>query len=410
VSTQGTAGPGPSGRGTGNGVDADDRATGGVEVPEVVHVPAPSWFRSGVIRVTLVAIGVLVGAWLIMRLSGFLTTLLLSVFLAFALEPAVNWLSRRGMRRGAATGLTMLVFFVGVAFFAYVIGALVVEQVQAISDDFPGYVDTSTKYLQDHFEIDLTEQSEKIKDFGLSNLPGLAGSAVGIFTTLVGLIFQLFTVVLFTFYICARGPQLRRSVCSMLPPKHQTEVIRAWTLAIDKTAGFLLSRVVLGAASALAHGIAFWVLDVPYALTLALWVGLVSQFIPTVGTYLAGALPVLVALSVSPKAALFVLIFVIVYQQIENYLFTPPLSARTMEINPAVAFGAVIVGATLFGVTGAFLALPMTATGTAFIGAYIKRHDLVEDEALELGLPDADAMLTDTESTDVAEDSGPAQP
>jgi predicted PurR-regulated permease PerM len=127
-------------------------------------------------------------------------------------------------------------------------------------------------------------------------------------------------VVLFTYYFCARGPQLRRTVCSMLPPRQQNEVLRAWDLAIDKTAGFLYSRVLLGIASTLAHYVALRVLDVPYALTLALWVGLVSQFIPTVGTYLAGA-------------------------------------------------------------------LPMTATGTAFAGAYVKRHELVEHPSLEIDLP-----------------------
>lgn len=373
MSTHGTGGPETA---------PGPEVVGGVQSTGVVHVPEPSWFRAGVTRVTIVALVVLAGLWLLGQLAGFLTTLLLSFFLAFSLEPAVNWMSRHGVRRGFATLLTMFAVFAAILFFAFVIGALVVEQVQAISDDFPGYVDTTTDYVDDHFGVDLTKQTDQLREVGLSSLAGVAGNALGIFTTIIGVVFQFFTVVLFTYYFCARGPQLRRSVCSMLPARHQNEVIRAWTLAIDKTAGFLYSRMLLGAASALAHGAMLWVLGVPYALTLALWVGLVSQFIPTVGTYLAGALPVLVALSVSPRAALIVLVFVIVYQQFENYILAPPLSARTMEINPAVAFGAVIVGATLLGITGAFLALPVTATGTAFLNAYIKRHDLVEDAEL----------------------------
>jgi predicted PurR-regulated permease PerM len=380
---------------------SDGKPVGGVEMPSVVHVPAPSWFRDGLIKVSIVALVFIAGLWLFQQLYGFLITLMLSLFLGFALEPAVNWLARHGLRRGAATLLTMLLVFAAMGFFAFVIGALVVEQTQAISDDFPSYVDTVTKYINDHFNVDIRQQSDQIKNFGFSSLGGLAGNALNIVTTFIGVIFQLFTVVLFTYYFCARGPQLRRTVCSMLPPRQQNEVLRAWDLAIDKTAGFLYSRVLLGIVSTVAHYFALRVLDVPYAITLALWVGLVSQFIPTVGTYLAGALPILVALSVSPKTALWVLIFVIAYQQVENYLLAPPLTARTMQINPAVSFGAVIVGATIFGIPGAFLALPMTATGTAFASAYIKRHDLVEHESLELDLPG------DTEDTPGVDDEEP---
>lgn len=371
--------------GSGNGDSAEP--SGGVEVPSVVHVPAPSWFRSGVTRVALVTAAFIIGFWLLIQLRGFLVTLLLSLFLGFALEPAVNWLARRGLRRGFATLIVMIAVFSAMGFFAYVIGALVVEQSRAISDDFPSYVDQVTRYINDHFGVDIKQQTDQIKAFGFNSLGGLAGNAIDIVTTFVGVVFQLFTIVLFTYYFAARGPELRRTICSMLPPRMQNEVIRAWDLAIDKTAGFLYSRVLLGIVSGVAHYIALEVLDVPYAATLAIWIGLVSQFIPTVGTYLAGALPILVALSVSPKTALAVLVFVIIYQQIENYLLAPPLTARTMQINAAVAFGAVIVGATIFGIPGAFLALPMTATGTAFVGAYIKRHELVEHESLTIDLP-----------------------
>ena len=132
----------------------------------------------------------------------------------------------------------------------------------------------------------------------------------------------------------------------------------------------------------------------PLGLTLGLFVGLVSQFIPTVGTYIAGALPVIVALTESPGQAIAVLVFVVLYQQFENYLLAPPLSARTMQLHPAVAFAGVIVGATLIGPAGAFLALPIIATVQAFASSYVQRHALVESEMLETapeGESDADA-------------------
>ena len=77
---------------------------------------------------------------------------------------------------------------------------------------------------------------------------------------------------------------------------------------------------------------------------LALWVGVVSQFLPVVGTYLAAALPLVVALIDSPTKALVLLVFVLIYQQVENYVLLPRITARTMDLHPAIAFGAAIAG------------------------------------------------------------------
>ena len=99
------------------------------------------------------------------------------------------------------------------------------------------------------------------------------------------------------------------AACSLLPPHRQRAVLRAWEIAIDKTGGYIYSRALLALISAVAHYIALAGLGVPYAVTLALWVGVVSQFIPAVGTYLAGAVPVLIALTRSPSTALWTLLF-----------------------------------------------------------------------------------------------------
>lgn len=371
-------------------------------------VQLPPWFRRAVVVVVLTAFGAVAVGWLFLKLSGFIITVVVAMFIGFAMEPAVNSMARRGVPRVAGTLLVMLALFLAFVAFSWVIGALVVEQVGDIVDNFPSYLDNVTVYVNDHFGFDISQQSDRLKDVGLGSAVGIAGNAFSIFSTVLGIVFQLFTIGLFSFYFCARGPELRRAICSTLPPRQQREALRVWNLAIQKTAGYLYSRILLGLASAIAHGIVFKVLDMDYAITLALWVGLVSQFIPTIGTYLAGALPILVALADSPRDALIVLVFITVYQQFENYLLTPPLSARTMELNAAVAFGAVIAGATLFGVPGAFLALPVTATGTAFAGAYIKRHELIDDESLRLDKDDRPDEQIDTPEEAVA--SLPAEP
>jgi predicted PurR-regulated permease PerM len=108
-----------------------------------------------------------------------------------------------------------------------------------------------------------------------------------------------------------------------------------------------------------------------------------SQFIPVIGTYIAGALPVLIATLDSPRTGLWVFVVVAVYQQVENYGLAPKITARTMELHVAVAFGAVIAGAAVLGVVGALLALPFTATVQAFISTYAQQHDIDEKTLAE---------------------------
>jgi predicted PurR-regulated permease PerM len=111
---------------------------------------------------------------------------------------------------------------------------------------------------------------------------------------------------------------------------------------------------------------------------MALWVGVISQFLPVVGTYIAGALPVLVQFVDSPPKALLILIFVIIYQQIENYLLLPRITARTMDLHPAIAFGSAIAGGAVLGAVGAILAIPAAAMAQAVLSNLGERHEVVE--------------------------------
>ena len=98
---------------------------------------------------------------------------------------------------------------------------------------------------------------------------------------------------------------------------------------------------------------------------------------------MAGLLPILIALLHQPISALWVLIAIVVYQQLEIYLFAPRFTAQTMNIHPAVAFGTVILGASLLGVVGTLLAVPVAATVQAFVSTYIRRHELIDSELLD---------------------------
>ena len=109
------------------------------------------------------------------------------------------------------------------------------------------------------------------------------------------------------------------------------------------------------------------------------WVGVISQFVPVVGTYIAGVLPLVVGLLGEPVDGLWVLVTIAVYQQIENYLISPRITAHTMQIHPAVAFGSVIAGSAILGVVGALLALPAAATIQSVIGSVARRHEVSEE-------------------------------
>ncbi len=135
------------------------------------------------------------------------------------------------------------------------------------------------------------------------------------------------------------------------------------------------------------------IIGVPSPLALALWVGLISQFIPAIGTYLAGALPVLIALLNNPIDALWVLIFILVYQQVENYLLSPKITAQTMDLHPAVAFGSAIVGGTLLGPMGAIMALPAAGVVQAFVSTIMQRHEVVDSHLTEV--PDSRPGVVD---------------
>lgn len=253
-----------------------------------------------------------------------------------------------------------------VAFF-WVLGTLLVDQVTTLIRRAPDYVDQAVDWVNRTFRTDLSANdiAHRVGNVGdglQKCLADAAGNVLGLGATAAGAVFQALGVLLFTFYLSAEGPRFRNAVCSLLPPRRQREVLRAWEIAVDKTGGYIYSRAVLAVASTVAHYLALRVLGVPFSFALALWVGVVSQFIPTVGTYLAGALPVLVALGQGPMTAMWILVFIVVYQQFENYVLQPRVTAATLDMHPAVAFGSVLAGAALLGATGALLAIPVTAS------------------------------------------------
>jgi predicted PurR-regulated permease PerM len=316
------------------------------------------------------------------------------------MEPMVLLLTRRGVKRSLASGLTMLLLLVVLIGIGALFGQLLLAQVDALSKALPGVISSGLDWVNATFKtkIDVpgVERSINLTPNRVANLAtSYGGGLIGVFGSLVTALFDGLTILVFAYYLSADSIRLRQTIGSFLPPKYQPLLMTVWTIAVVKTGGFVTSKVVLAAISAVAHGAFFWVIGVPFWLPLGIVAGVVGQFIPTIGTYVGVLLPCLFAATSKPVTVLYILVFATMYQQIENYVLTPRISRRTMDIHPAVALAAVFVGAALFGPIGAVIGIPVAAAVLAIVETYRHRYELN---------PELAALDDDISEGDVAED------
>ena len=317
------------------------------------------------------------------RLTNLLLLLLVSIFLSLAIEPGVNKLEGRGWRRGRATITILLSVIVGAIALMSLFATLVATQVVDLLRNSEKYVNETVDFINRNFNanIDPQQVNERITDPDgpvQRFIDSQQDKVVSVSVQALGVLLQIFSVLLFTFYFVADGPKWRRAICSRLAPERQARVLEGWEIAVNKTGGYLYSRALLALVSSFFHWIAFQAIGTPAPIAMAIWVGLVSQFMPVVGTYVAGVLPLVLSFIEEPSSAIFVIAFIIVYQQIENYLVSPRITARTMDLHPALAFGSAIAGAALLGPIGALLALPGAAMVQAIASQRGTRHEVID--------------------------------
>jgi predicted PurR-regulated permease PerM len=284
----------------------------------------------------------------------------------------------------------MLVFAISLILFVGFLVALIpvfAAQAALLIENIPEYLQALQNLASRFFAIDLVdpELTDQFKDLGtiLQQYGStVAGGVFAIGNTVFGAIFQMVTVALFAYYLVAEGPSWRRTLLAMMPADRQREALKIWEVSVDKTGGYVYSRAVLAIVAGLFTFLVLILLGVPSAAALAVWMGVLSQFVPVIGTYVGMVLPALAALSISPSTALWVVIAMVAYQQLENYLIAPRVTARTMAIHPAITIGALIAGASLLGGAGAVMALPVTATIQALISTTVQRHQVIEAGAV----------------------------
>ena len=359
--------------------------------PDVVAVATldpktpPAWVRPTILWAVGVIVAVILGAQLLGILHRVVSYLVLALFFSFALEPAVNYMHDKWhWRRGAATGLLLLLVFLLLVVMVLVFVPTLLRGAAEIADRLPSAAANLESWAKDTLGVDVSTSS--IASGGQEAAASLTASShtpvsalLGFATSLIGGIFGLFTVAMFIFYMVAEASQFRRAVLSFFPQERQQELLSIWEAAIEKTGGYFYSRLLLAGINGGLFYIVLRIEHVPGAAPLALFEGVVAAFIPIIGTYISATVPIIIAfITVGSKAALVLLIYVLIYQQIENYLISPRIQGKTMQLHPAVAFGAALAGGAIGGLLWAFLALPFAATVQASASLWFQRHDVVE--------------------------------
>lgn len=380
----------------------DDRTAGG---EGTARHERPAWVDAFVwsVLAKTAAAAVLVAIAVVMfdRLQHLLGLLAIALFFALAMIPGVEALVRRfEMRRGAAVGVIYLGALLVAALMIAVLIPGIVQFARAVGAHADEWFTSLNDWTASLFGGPLLDASQ-VAD-GASTIAGLIGSwggnVLGFVTSGVGTVFDLVTIAAFAFYFAAGFPGLMRAVMRRMPPERQRVFKWIALTSIEQTGGYFYSRLLIMAVNG---GLSFIVmaavgLDLVYAAPLALFMGFVSTFIPFIGTYIGAIVPILVTLAVAGVAnAIVLLAWVLVYQQIENYVLSPRLSSKTMELSGAVAFGGALAGGAIAGPMGAFMALPVAALITAIVKNTGHTYAVIEDDAAQDAASQDDAAQHD---------------
>lgn len=312
------------------------------------------------------ALGVIT-AWMLVKTAtnakSVLVMIVVAMFLAVGLNPAVERLRRFGLPRGAAVAT---VFLIVILFFAGFVASLVQpvsEQVTELRHNIPEYVQQlqNNKTLADWDKrYGLLERAEKTVN-GDGFQKGLTDTATGIGKVAINGIFQTITILILTLYFLSSLPQIKTFFYQLAPRTRRARVALLGDEILDRIGGYVAGQFTIALIAGVCSYIFLSVLGVKYALALALIVA-VTDLIPLIGATIGAVVVSLVAFLTGTTTDLIVCaVFYVIYQQVENYVVYPRVMKRTVDVQPAVTIVAALVGAALLGVVGALLAIPTAA-------------------------------------------------
>ena len=301
-----------------------------------------------------------------------ITWILIAVFLAAALNPAVVFLERRGVRRGFAAGIVFLVALLALSGLGFVVIPPLVDQVRQFVDALPGLVEDITKgrgplgFLERDYGI-VERIQTAVDEQGAGGVLGFTSPALaiaqGVLTVVVGTV----TVAFLTLFMLLEGPRTVERFLSLLPKSTATRWSRVGGNIYRTIGGYVTGNLVISLVAGICTTIVLLLVGSDYAVALGLVVA-VLDLIPLAGATLAAILVSLVILvELGWVQALIVAVFYVIYQQLENHVLQPVVYGRTVQLSPLAVLIAVLIGAELAGVLGALAAIP-TAGSIQAIG------------------------------------------
>jgi predicted PurR-regulated permease PerM len=330
-----------------------------------------------IVRIVLTVVCVVITLYLLWTLRKPIGWLLSAVFLATALSPPVNWLSRR-MRRGFAIAITYLgLLLVPILLIALIVPPLISEA-NNFADHVPQYADDVTEYVQKNETLrnlnedyDITAKLEEEAGKLPNRLGGAAGTLRDIGLGIVNSLFALLTILVMTAFLLGSGRRWTDQLIRSRPLEQRERLRRSLDNISSAVSGYVAGALTIAFIAGTATFIVLTILGVPFAGPLAVMAGLAS-LIPLVGATIAAVLiGVVTVFADFPTDTIIWTVWAIAYQQVENNLIQPQIQKRTVNVQPLITIFAVLCGGTLLGVVGAIAAIPIAASIQILLREYV---------------------------------------
>ncbi len=312
-------------------------------------------------------LGALVAIWIalmVVSIRGVLVLVVVALFLAVGLNPAVEFLMRRGLRRPWAVLCVILGVVLVFAGFLVLLVPIISHQVTAIGDNLPGWFDRLQKNDQIRKFDDKYDITSKVEDYVKSGTwaQKAFGGVVGVGLAILGILLNAFVVVVLTLYFLASLPSMKKAAYSLAPASRRDRVSLLGDRILRNIGGYVSGAFVVATCAGLSTLVFLFIVGLgSYALALAMVVALLDV-IPMIGATIGAVIVCAIAFATDIKTGVIAVIFYIAYQQIENYVIYPKVMSRSVEIPGALTVVAALVGGTLLGVVGALLAIPTAAS------------------------------------------------
>lgn len=297
-----------------------------------------------------------------------LIVIAVAALLAIGLDPAVNWLIRRGLRRGAAVAIVFLALVAAIAGAIYALVPPIVTQLTAFIGNLPNtlknLLDNPTiKNLDAKFGIiKQIQESDIVKNVGSGAASGILSGAA----TVAGIVFDLFVVLILTLYILAGFPQIKAAGYRLSPASQRARVTDLGDKILKQMGGYLSGATIIAIQAGLVAGVFSAIVGLPYPWAIALGAALLD-FVPVVGPIIVAISIALIGFTQSLTIGIVAAAFYLCQHLFEAYVLYPRVMRRTVHISSGAVIVAILVGGALLGVTGALLAVPVAAAAQLIV-------------------------------------------